>query len=224
MMTLQLYILSYHQYQKIQIALSYYYIRNTIYNYQKHMKTKLLFALVVLTMLFTLQKAHSQPNLLTPAPIDDTAPGSGGSGYAGVNGAYSATNPYYPLQMSVVLWSGDNATGNKVWVIPTNWSFSSMLTDDFTNGDHTLDGRSANDEARSLIITGAPAGKVIELYDSPSSDTSDDWCQITVKQNIAPTSMYVLFGFEGTYEDAYVKVVYHHYNGLNGKVSSYKVY
>lgn len=77
-----------------------------------------------------------------------------------------------------------------------------------------------NDETRSLRLNSVRAGAIISVYDSPSGDPGDDYTVITVKQNV---STIVIGTFESSYEDANVKVEFHHHNGLDGKVSAIRV-
>jgi hypothetical protein len=77
-----------------------------------------------------------------------------------------------------------------------------------------------NDEARSLVLYGVPAGRVIRLYDSPSGDTSDDWVQIKTLQAI---SWATVGSFESAVNTSTVEVIPVPNNGLDGKVSRFVV-
>ena len=77
----------------------------------------------------------------------------------------------------------------------------------------------ANDETRSLKISGMFAGRLITFYDNPSAQTDDDWIEILVKKAIPPTDFYQINSYQKSFEDEYVKVTYHEHNGLDGKVS-----
>lgn len=77
----------------------------------------------------------------------------------------------------------------------------------------------ANDETRSMKISGMLAGRTIVLYDSPSAETDDDWTEITIKKNIPKSDFYQIHSYEHSYSDEYVQVIYHQHNGLDGKVS-----
>jgi len=114
--------------------------------------------------------------------------------------------------MSVVFWEGNNAEQD-------GWPLST----DFSQNYDLKDGGSPvpNDEARSCTIVDAPAGTIINVYNSPSASTSDDWAQIQVVSDI--TSPVVVNTFESTtnYGGGSVKVTYHKDNGdLDGKVSN----
>jgi hypothetical protein len=78
-----------------------------------------------------------------------------------------------------------------------------------------------NDEARSLVLTNVRVGAVISVYDSPAGDASDDYCVITVKST--PAGSFIIPSFEVSFEDQRVKVVNHHKNGLDGKISFIRV-
>jgi len=78
----------------------------------------------------------------------------------------------------------------------------------------------ANDEARSVLLLNVRARTVLRAYDSPDGDKSDDWAEVTVKETV---DEYCIASFEQTYEDAVVKAVLHHKNGLDGKVSRIEV-
>jgi hypothetical protein len=73
-----------------------------------------------------------------------------------------------------------------------------------------------NDEARAMKLLNVPAGFVITLADHPRGQRDDDWVSISIKRDINEK---VIAGFEHSFEDADVKVVYHRNNGLDGKVS-----
>lgn len=78
----------------------------------------------------------------------------------------------------------------------------------------------ANDEASSLELINVRAGATISVYDSSDGTPSDDYTVIYVKQ-FFPS--YIVFHFEGSWEDEWVKVTHFHKNGLNGKVSAIRV-
>lgn len=78
-----------------------------------------------------------------------------------------------------------------------------------------------NDEARSLALIAVHAGAVITVYDSKDLHSSDDYCVIRVKRQIA--TRYVVSSFETSYEDDDVQVTYYRKNGLDGKVSSMSI-
>jgi len=74
--------------------------------------------------------------------------------------------------------------------------------------------------ARSVAFSGPLAGMEFNFYDSPSQSVYDDYTTVQFIQNPPSGQAYFLWTFETSYQDAYVNVVYHHYNGLDGKVSS----
>src|SRR5512135_1074942 len=73
-----------------------------------------------------------------------------------------------------------------------------------------------NDEARSVKLTNVRPGCKITVYDSPKQSTTDDWCEIRVKQL---SNEIRVDSFEHSYENTNVQVSYHNNNGLDGKVS-----
>jgi hypothetical protein len=77
-----------------------------------------------------------------------------------------------------------------------------------------------NDMARSVAFSGPLAGMEFNFYDSPSQSVYDDYTTVQFLQNPPSGYSYFLWTFETSYQDAYVSVVYHHYNGLDEKVSS----
>ncbi|MFN2114095.1 MAG: hypothetical protein ACK2T6_00140 [Anaerolineae bacterium] len=77
-----------------------------------------------------------------------------------------------------------------------------------------------NDEARSLKLVDVRAGAVISVFDDPMAAKTDDFCVITVKQNV---DEYVVGTFEKSYEDDTVLVMYAPKNGLDGKVSRIRI-
>ncbi|WP_183578956.1 hypothetical protein HDF18_23045 [Mucilaginibacter sp. X5P1] len=92
-------------------------------------------------------------------------------------------------------------------------TFHKDLNDIFASGPY-------NDRARSAIFTGQVAGKTFKFFDDPSGSTNDDWTEVTFSQNIPANYSYFLWTFEKDAVDPYVTVTYHHYNGLDGKVSN----
>ena len=110
-----------------------------------------------------------------------------------------------------VLYEGNNGTQNIVCTIDIGLNRSI---------DFTRSSLCANDEARSMVLYGVPAGRVIKLYDSPSGSTADDWVQIKVKQAIAS---YTVNSFQTAVSNAQIEVVPIPNNGLDGKVSRFVV-
>jgi hypothetical protein len=81
-----------------------------------------------------------------------------------------------------------------------------------------------NNEIRSVSFQGVPAGLTFVFYDDHNGSLSDDYCVIEIKTAISTSDKYVVSTFEHSYEDAYVKVTYHPYNGLDEKISLYQSY
>lgn len=77
-----------------------------------------------------------------------------------------------------------------------------------------------NDEARSCLLRNVRANAVIRVYDSPSGDKDDDWTEITV---LRTHPEYTVRTFEKNLEDVYLRIVHHHNNGLDGKVSRIEI-
>jgi hypothetical protein len=80
-----------------------------------------------------------------------------------------------------------------------------------------------NDEARSLVLSGAKKGARITLYDSPSGNREDDWYFIEVKRDIGMNERVVVPSFEESKDTSDYRAVYLRNNGLNGKVSRIRV-
>ncbi len=116
-----------------------------------------------------------------------------------------------PTGPTVDLHEGNNATQNLVCSItigqPRNYRFPNHSECD-------------NDEARSATLYSVRAGQVIRLFDHPGGSREDDWTEITIKRN---TKKVVVPTFERSFEDQYIRVVYHRENGLDGKVSRLEV-
>lgn len=68
-----------------------------------------------------------------------------------------------------------------------------------------------------MSISFVPARTYIDVYDSPSASTGDDWTRIYVKKKFP--RVYKMNTFESSYEDEWVRVSHYHKNGLDGKVS-----
>ena len=110
----------------------------------------------------------------------------------------------------IAFYEGNNGTQNKVCELPIR-----DRTINFQN-HNSCD----NDEARSAVLTFLNPGTIIRVYDSPSCSTSDDWTRIDIKEY---TERYVINSFENSFENSRLKVVHHHDNGLDGKVSCVKI-
>lgn len=77
-----------------------------------------------------------------------------------------------------------------------------------------------NDEIRSVKLHGVNAGTIIKVYDNPDAHHDDDWTEITVKKWKEDITIRT---FEKSYENDYIKVKFHHDNGLDGKISHVKI-
>lgn len=77
-----------------------------------------------------------------------------------------------------------------------------------------------NDEARSLMLTLVQPGVRLQVFDNPDCRTNDDWTEIEIKRAIFRKT---IGSFERSFEDDDVRVVHHHDNGLDGKVSCVKI-
>jgi endonuclease YncB( thermonuclease family) len=80
----------------------------------------------------------------------------------------------------------------------------------------TTNDRFQDDEARSLLFRKLSTGTIIRLFDHPAGDTSDDWVEILVKQEVEG---YCVISFETSFEDIVISVNSSHADGLDGKVS-----
>ena len=80
----------------------------------------------------------------------------------------------------------------------------------------TTDDRFQNDEARSLLFTKLSPGTIIRLFDHPAGDTSDDWVEILVMQEVED---YCVTSFENSFEDTVISVTFSEVDGLDSKVS-----
>jgi hypothetical protein len=111
----------------------------------------------------------------------------------------------------VSFYEGNNGTQNKTCDVNL---FTRMV--DFTSNSLGCD----NDEARSLILSFAKAGTVLDAFDDPDCTTNDDWTRIVVKRDLGRK---VIGTFQYSFEDADVDVDFHPDNGLDGKVSCIRI-
>jgi len=125
-----------------------------------------------------------------------------------VSRAVINSTPSGPL---AVLYEGNNGTQNIACTIDIGYD----RTINFTTSSLC-----PNDEARSLVLYGVPAGRVLRLYDSPTGATSDDWVQIKTKQAI---SWATVGSFESAVNTSTFEVIPVPNNGLDGKVSRFVV-
>ena len=81
-----------------------------------------------------------------------------------------------------------------------------------------------NDDARSLVLFAVKSGTKISVYDSSKESTKDDYCVISVLEDVPASEPCGVTTFEKDtrYDDICV-TAYHRVNGLDGKVSSIKV-
>lgn len=84
----------------------------------------------------------------------------------------------------------------------------------------TSDAYCNNDETRSMVLTNFPSDKVIFVYDESGGSRGDDWAIIVPKRPITQT---VIGSFEGSFENADVRVCTFYNNGLDGKVSRVRI-
>jgi hypothetical protein len=73
-----------------------------------------------------------------------------------------------------------------------------------------------NDEARSLVLSLAPAGVVIGVFDDPDCEAGDD---VTMIETLREVFRVTVASFENSFQNADVRVSHDHDNGLDGKVS-----
>lgn len=111
------------------------------------------------------------------------------------------------------LYEGNGGTQDVVCPMSLQRDRTHGFGDPLTGTDYRCD----NDEARSMLIHDAPAGKVIRFYDDPDGQSGDDdWTEVLVKR---PVSRKYVDTFERSFEDEDVRVIYHRDNGLDGKIS-----
>jgi phosphatidylserine/phosphatidylglycerophosphate/cardiolipin synthase-like enzyme len=113
----------------------------------------------------------------------------------------------------VELYEGNNATQDLLCMIAVNQDKSLRFGDPIDGSDWKCN----NDEARSALLHDVPAGKVLRFYDDPFRSESDDWIEVIVKRAVARK---YLGSFERSFEDDEVRVIYHRYDGLDGKISA----
>ena len=114
------------------------------------------------------------------------------------------------LQPVVSFYEGNGGSQNKVCDL-TLYS----QTVNFTQSSAC-----ANDEARSLKLTFARAGTVVEVYDDSSCTSRDDFARIRVKRDLNRRTVHT---FENSFEDADLDVDYFFGGNLDGKVSCVRV-
>ncbi|BEV73629.1 hypothetical protein THUN1379_31110 [Paludibacterium sp. THUN1379] len=107
---------------------------------------------------------------------------------------------------SANLWPGDHYSVN------------------FKNGRvPSIDGTEScsNDDVYFFNIKSALAGTHFALYDSPDASTGDDWVEVNVKRDIIDQTGPI--SVESNVDNDDYQVVFHHKNGLKGKVSAMQV-
>ncbi|MCB1037103.1 MAG: phospholipase D family protein, partial [Acidobacteria bacterium] len=105
---------------------------------------------------------------------------------------------------------GNGGTQNKVCDLP--------LTSRTVN--FTQDPDCTNDEARSVTLTFARAGTVLEIYDDSSCTARDDFVRIRVKRDLGRLTVGT---FEHSFENADLDVDYFFGGNLDGKVSCVRI-
>ena len=130
----------------------------------------------------------------------------------GLDGKVSRlTTSRTPPAPTIDLYEGNNASQNLVCSLELGTQSRIDL------GAHP---ECSNDEARSAVLHGVPAGRVLRLYDDPRGRPIDDWTEIVVKRDLASR---VVPGFQITRDDHDLAMTYHRNNGLDGKVSAIEV-
>ena len=114
------------------------------------------------------------------------------------------------LQPLVSFYEGNGGSQNKVCDLNLQ-----NQTLDFTRSSTC-----ANDEARSLKLTFAAAGTVLEVYDDSSCTSNDDFVRIRVKRDLHRKT---LNSFEQSFENADLDVDYFFGGNLDGKVSCVRI-
>lgn len=204
----------------------------------------ILIVLTFISSLFVTQVSFAQTpkktgpvTNLVPIPVDpvcDGCVGGGGGGGAPIYyGALVAGGADASKGKALLMWEGNNCTQDLVIShslagdddrIVGSYKDLYSANNIFIGAIQVFFGVGPNDEARSMSIQGIKAGRIIEFYDNPDGIKNDDWVEIFVKQDISLSDSYKIYSFEHSYEDAYVKVVYHADNGLDGKISYIKSY
>lgn len=114
------------------------------------------------------------------------------------------------LKGIVSFYKKNSAKGNKVCDLGL-----SKLTLNFTKSKQC-----DNDRARSMVLTNAPAGTSITVYDSPDCKTNDDYATVYVRRNLARVRV---DSFQTSFESADLQVFYYKKNGLDERVSCVRI-
>jgi hypothetical protein len=176
----------------------------------------IVFAVVVGTIVvLTMQRASpSSTPAPSSAPITTTAPDGVDGNSDGSSSPATAPPAGFDdgsdslADGSITFYEGNSGTQNVVCIL------KSYI-------DQTISGGTCeHDEARSLKLTDVEQGTKIWLYDDPDCTTADDYCEITVRRDIAS---YTVDSFELWYDDDYIRVRWYQDNGLDGKVSCIEI-
>jgi hypothetical protein len=187
---------------------------------------KLLFICYVIGLL-SVQSISAQ---VVQPPVDEPCRGCDGGGGGGAPRTYGilAPNTADNSGNALILFEGNYCTQDEVLRHPLqterktfNVSYLNLNSENnvFFAAIAVWFGVGPNDETRSLALQGVKAGRVIEFYDDPYGSKSDDWVEILVKQDVLSSDRYLIYSYEFSYEDDFVKVTYHKDNGLDGKIS-----
>lgn len=120
------------------------------------------------------------------------------------------TRRFTDLGASITLYEGNRNRQNIVCTLTLR-----DRTVDFKNMDAC-----DNDEARSAMLAFARKGTVIDIFDDPDCERSDDWTRIEVLHDLTRAR---IFDLEKSASNARLRVRHHHLNGLNGKVSCVRI-
>lgn len=120
----------------------------------------------------------------------------------------------------------DNHCGTPDFAFYT--AFDSHVT---ANANCTYGQNCPNDLFRSVLIgPDVASGTVIQVWDSPTGSSKDDWARIvikTVEENLTDTlgrsHGMCIRSFETTRSGANYEIYYHRKNGLDGKVSLVRI-
>lgn len=116
-----------------------------------------------------------------------------------------------PAAGGLYLYEGDNATQDRLCVIPFEYGKTVNLTNDNLGCE--------NDEARSVSVEFVPPGASFTVHDSPSCSWSDDTSAITITDPDAYNARIVVPRFNYTGGTDRFNIAYYRDNGIQGKVS-----
>ena len=112
-----------------------------------------------------------------------------------------------PSPDGITLFSGNDCKDRNVGL--TDGAPGQLIQ--FTTNDRFQD-----DEARSLLFRRLAPGTIIRLYADSAGNTSNDWVEILVKQEVEG---YCVISLETSFEDVVISVKFSKVDGLDGKVS-----